>query len=174
MNKPHKIKHAKSDSMHMVVPLPVKNPAADKPGRKAQTGAESAPTSTVSLTYGRDLFERWILFLDTLRQRSDNMIEHERQGMPPLLDFKYETILDARGLDRPANYALLRITEVGDDCWEDCVDETKSPVVVVDPRAGHSRPDLKTAKLALRGKSSVLCKAFEHQYHVCGLPISGR
>lgn len=135
MNTPHRAKHANSDSMHTVVPLPVEIPAATKPARKAETGAEA--TSTVSPTYGRDLFERWILFLDTLRQRSDNMIEHERQGMPPLLDFKYETILDARGFDRPANYALLRITEVGDACWDDCVEETKSPVVVVDPRAGH-------------------------------------
>ena len=35
------------------------------------------------------------------------------------------------------NYALLRITEVGEDCWEDCVDPAKPPVIVVDPRAGH-------------------------------------
>ncbi|KNG95033.1 poly(3-hydroxyalkanoate) synthetase [Pseudaestuariivita atlantica] len=81
--------------------------------------------------------ERWVLFLDTLRQRADNMIEHERQGMPPLLHFKHETILDARTFDTPANYALLRITEVGDDCWEDCVDDSKPPVIVIDPRAGH-------------------------------------
>jgi uncharacterized protein DUF3141 len=65
------------------------------------------------------------------------MIEHERQGMPPLLDFKYETILDARRFEQPANYALLRITEIGDDCWADCVDENKPPVIVIDPRAGH-------------------------------------
>jgi len=31
----------------------------------------------------------------------------------------------------------LRITEVGDDCWDDCVDEDKPPVIVFDPRAGH-------------------------------------
>jgi Protein of unknown function (DUF3141) len=88
-------------------------------------------------TYAQDAFERWVLFLDALRERADNMIEHERQGMPPLLDFKYETILDARRFAPPANYALLRIIEIGDDCWEDCVDETKSPVIIVDPRAGH-------------------------------------
>lgn len=87
--------------------------------------------------YPLDLFERSLLFLDTLRERADNMIAHERQGMPPLLDFKYETVLDARRFETPANYALLRISEVGDDCWDDCVDPAKPPVIVVDPRAGH-------------------------------------
>ncbi len=87
--------------------------------------------------YAVDVWQRGILFLDVLRQRANNMFEHERAGLPPLLDFKYETILDARRFDEPANYALLRITEVGDDCWEDCVDPDKPPVIVVDPRAGH-------------------------------------
>lgn len=87
--------------------------------------------------YQRDFFERSVLFWDTLRQRANNMLEHEREGMPPLLDFKYETLLDARRFERPANYTLLRITQVGEDCWDDCVDLDKPPVIVVDPRAGH-------------------------------------
>ena len=90
-----------------------------------------------SRPYAQDAMERWILFLDTLRARANNMIEHERHGMPPLLDFDFETLLDARHFDPSANYALLRITRYGDDCWDDCVDETKAPVIVVDPRAGH-------------------------------------
>jgi hypothetical protein len=89
------------------------------------------------MEYQRDLLERGILFLDTLRQRANNTIEHERACLPPLLDFKYEMLLDARTFERPANYALLRITEVGNDCWKECVDPSKPPVVVVDPRAGH-------------------------------------
>ncbi|MHB1111624.1 MAG: DUF3141 domain-containing protein [Acidovorax defluvii] len=89
------------------------------------------------MEYQRDFFERSILFWDTLRKRANNMLEHERAGMPPLLDFKYETLLDAREFERPANYALLRITQVGEDCWDDCVDLDKPPVIVVDPRAGH-------------------------------------
>jgi Protein of unknown function (DUF3141) len=87
--------------------------------------------------YAIDVWQRSVLFWDTLRQRADNMIDHERAGMPPLLDFRSETILDARRFERPANYALLRILEIGDDCWEDCVDPDKPPVIVVDPRAGH-------------------------------------
>ena len=75
--------------------------------------------------------------MEALRRRANNMLEHERAGMPPLLDFKYETLLDARRFVRPVNYALLRITQIGDDCWDDCVDLAKPPVIVIDPRAGH-------------------------------------
>jgi pimeloyl-ACP methyl ester carboxylesterase len=89
------------------------------------------------LAYQRDVLERTILFFDTLRKRANNMLEHERAGLPPLLNFRYETLLDARQFERPVNYALLRITEVGDDCWDDCVDLAKPPVLVIDPRAGH-------------------------------------
>lgn len=84
-----------------------------------------------------DVWQRGILFLDTLRERADNMLDHEQAGLPPLLDFEYETVLDARGFEPPANYALLRITAVGDACLEDCLDEAKPPVLILDPRAGH-------------------------------------
>jgi hypothetical protein len=114
----------------------------DKPssvvGGFGETSAETTPISPLTLLdYQRDLAERTILFWDTLRQRADNMLEHQRAGLPPLIDFKYETLLDARRFERPANYALLRITEVGDACWDDCVDLQKPPVIVIDPRAGH-------------------------------------
>jgi hypothetical protein len=89
------------------------------------------------LVYARDISERSILFWDTLRQRADNMLAHERAGKPPLLDFDYEILLNARRFPRPANYALLRVTRVEDDCLEDCLREDKSPVIIVDPRAGH-------------------------------------
>ncbi len=87
--------------------------------------------------YQVDTWQRSVLFLDTFRERANNMIEHEEKGMPPLLDFKYEVVLDARTFDRPANYAFLKITEIGDDCLEDCLDPDKPPVIIVDPRAGH-------------------------------------
>ena len=87
--------------------------------------------------YGFDVWQRTILFWDTLRQRANNMLEHERAGLPPLLDFKYETILDARRFEQPVSYALLRITEAGAKCWDDCVDLDKPPVLIIDPRAGH-------------------------------------
>ncbi|GLI25528.1 MULTISPECIES: DUF3141 domain-containing protein [Xanthobacteraceae] len=108
--------------------------------RNAQGSAFSSDPGTFArdfLSYGRDVAERWILFWDTLRQRADNMLAHERAGKPALLDFDYEVLLDARRLERPANYALLRVTRVGDECLEDCLDAAKPPVVILDPRAGH-------------------------------------
>lgn len=88
-------------------------------------------------SYWLDTTQRSVLFLDVLRERANNMLEHERNGLPPLLDFEYETILDARRFEHPANYALLRITGSGTDRIEDCLDENKPPVMIVDPRAGH-------------------------------------
>lgn len=105
--------------------------------RDTTTGTPAGPSLQDLLDYQRDFLERTILFWDTLRKRANNTLEHERAGLPPLLDFKYETLVDARRFEHPANYALLRITEIGDDCWDDCVDPGKAPVIVVDPRAGH-------------------------------------
>ncbi|MGX0877904.1 hypothetical protein ACSSV4_002600 [Roseovarius sp. MBR-154] len=110
--------------------------AVEPPEHAPAPVADDASTGART-PYAQDAFERWILFLDALRERADNMIAHERQGMPPLLDFDYELLLDARNFERPANYALLRITRVGEDCWDDCVDAAKPPVIVIDPRAGH-------------------------------------
>jgi hypothetical protein len=122
-----------------VVVLP--NAAANDTGAERSAAQAVTPSSTLHLfdvlAYQRDLWERSILFLDTLRQRGDNMLAHERAGKPPVLDFDYEFILDARRFERPANYALLRVTRFADDCLEDCLDAAKPPVIIIDPRAGH-------------------------------------
>ena len=44
--------------------------------------------------YQIDFFQRSVLFLDTLRERANNLFAHDIAGMPPLLDFDYEVILD--------------------------------------------------------------------------------
>ncbi len=100
-------------------------------------GAAAHDMPGIDWAYQVDFWQRAVLFLDTLRQRANNALAHDAAGLPPLLDFKYETLLDARRFEHPANYALLRITEIGEDCWDDCVDPEKSPAIVVDPRAGH-------------------------------------
>jgi uncharacterized protein DUF3141 len=106
--------------------------AAVKAGQPAVPTEEPAtqpiPTWLDFAAYQRDVWEHSILFIDTLRQRA---------GKPPLLDFDYELILDARRFEKPANCALLRITRVADVCLNDCVDSSKPPVMVLDPRAGH-------------------------------------
>ena len=50
--------------------------------------------------YAVDFAQRSILFWDTLRQRGNNFLEHERNGLPPVLHFDYETIMDGRSLKR--------------------------------------------------------------------------
>jgi hypothetical protein len=46
--------------------------------------------------YAVDFAQRSILFWDTLRQRGNNFLEHERNGLPPVLHFEYETVMDGR------------------------------------------------------------------------------
>lgn len=84
-------------------------------------------------TYSTDFIQRSVLFWDTIRKRGDNWLEHELQGKPPVLAFDYEVIMDARGFERPVNYALLRIIPPEGTR----IDEKKRPFVIMDPRAGH-------------------------------------
>ncbi|MGO4307372.1 DUF3141 domain-containing protein [Cupriavidus sp. RAF12] len=83
--------------------------------------------------YGVDSWQRAILFLDILRRRGNESAEHERGGMPPVLVFDYEVLIDGRNLPKPVNYALLRI--VPPEAHP--TDPEKRPFVVMDPRAGH-------------------------------------
>lgn len=99
----------------------------------------SCPSSTQEanlgdwLSYATDAFQRASLVLDTLRQRGNAYKTHLEQGTPPLLKFEHELIQDGRTLERPCNYALLRIVpEAGLT-----VDPDARAVIVVDPRAGH-------------------------------------
>ena len=83
--------------------------------------------------YSIDFWQRWVLFMDTMRVRGNNMLEHHRKGMPPLLDYEYEIVLDARNFPRPVNYSLLFIKPP--EGMEPR--PGKRPVLVIDPRAGH-------------------------------------
>jgi hypothetical protein len=83
--------------------------------------------------YATDCLQRWMLFADTLRQRGNNFLAHERAGKPPLLVYDFETIVDGRKLARPVNYALVRIVPPDGVV----IDGTKRPFIIIDPRAGH-------------------------------------
>ena len=108
---------AKQHRAEATSPEPSQRPVA-KAASAMRQGAELEPPANRSrfgivpgqirnvVDYQRDVLERTILFWDTLRQRANNMLEHERAGLPPLLNFKYETLLDARQFEQPANYAL--------------------------------------------------------------------
>ncbi|MCC7325715.1 MAG: DUF3141 domain-containing protein [Burkholderiales bacterium] len=73
--------------------------------------ATGAPTWTDWMSYAVDATQRSILFWDTLRQRGNNFVAHTQAGLPPLLHFDYENVVDGRTLKRPVNYAgrFLRV-----------------------------------------------------------------
>jgi poly(3-hydroxyalkanoate) synthetase/tellurite resistance protein len=84
--------------------------------------------------YWLDTTQRSILFLDALRKRGNNYIEHIRKGKPPVLAYDYEMVMDGREFEvRPVNYALVRIIPEKNVK----VDPKKRPLVIIDPRAGH-------------------------------------
>jgi pimeloyl-ACP methyl ester carboxylesterase len=116
-------------------------------------------------SYLIDAAQRWVLFWDVLRQRGNQYWEHLAKGQPPVLVFDYETILDGRSLDRPVNYALVRILDrrcrpqpqkpAGASSPEDACGRgapghdrrhpvgvepqlsNPRPIIIIDPRAGH-------------------------------------
>jgi pimeloyl-ACP methyl ester carboxylesterase len=83
--------------------------------------------------YAVDFAQRSVLFWDTLRQRGNNFVEHTRAGLPPVLHFDYEMVLDGRTLERPVNYAMVRMVPPQGVT----VDAKRRPYVIIDPRAGH-------------------------------------
>lgn len=137
-------KWSRSESVSLVELRPSADPPTQPraaPGAVAEVGPEKAATTSVQpadlWNYSIDAWQRSVLFWDVLRQRANIMLDHEEAGMPPVLTFQYEMLVDARRFERPANYALLRITTVGEEHAQDCIDEAKPPVIVIDPRAGH-------------------------------------
>ncbi len=118
-------------------PMPSENESSARDTAETSSLPGSAQNWISFSDYLIDAAQRNILFWDTLRQRANNMLEHERQGLPPLLKFKYEEVADAAEYDPPANYKLLKILEVDDICLDDCLDPEKPPLMIIDPRAGH-------------------------------------
>lgn len=109
---------------------------ADAQGGDANPLGLSLPFGDVQnawFAYAIDTMQRSILFWDAMRQRGNIYLEHRAQGEPPILDFAYEIVLDARTFSRPANYALLRVLPKPGMT----VDPGKRPFIIVDPRAGH-------------------------------------
>ncbi|MBA2125707.1 3-hydroxyalkanoate synthetase [Hyphomicrobium methylovorum] len=84
-------------------------------------------------SYSIDAWQRGILFLDVLEQRSSGYYEHAAKRAPHVLKFGCELVLDGREFKRPVNYALVRIVPPEGQS----PDKFKRPFVIVDPRAGH-------------------------------------
>ncbi|MDX0803022.1 DUF3141 domain-containing protein [Sinorhizobium medicae] len=98
-----------------------------------QSSIPTIPTLSDAYTYALDAWQRSILFLDVMRQRGAQYEEHTAQTAPNVLDYEAELVCDGRKLDRPVNYALVRIVPPAGAV----IDPLKKPFVVVDPRAGH-------------------------------------
>jgi pimeloyl-ACP methyl ester carboxylesterase len=83
--------------------------------------------------YVTDAMQRSALVYDALRKRGNGYVHHIESGMPPVLDFKYDVIVDGHTLSSPVNYMLLKITPPEGVV----IDENRAPVMIIDPRAGH-------------------------------------
>lgn len=105
-----------------------------------------------AVEYASDVFQRSILFADTIRRRGNQYLDHLRQGQPPVLAFSYDILLDGRELTPPTNYYLARIrdrrsfssashhqsgTERRSTSQIAAPAVERRPVIIIDPRAGH-------------------------------------
>jgi len=94
---------------------------------------DNGRASSNGYDYAVDVFQRSILFWDTLRRRGNQFVEQAKRGSEPVLHFEYEMLLDGRAFSRPVNYALLRIVPPQGVV----IDDKKRPYLIIDPRAGH-------------------------------------
>jgi pimeloyl-ACP methyl ester carboxylesterase len=61
--------------------------------------------------YWVDAAQRSVLFMDILRKRGNNYLDHLYKEQPPVLVFDYDMVMDGRTFERPVNYALVRICD---------------------------------------------------------------
>jgi hypothetical protein len=106
-------------------------PVAD--AAATRVGGQPTHAFTDAWAYWSDAWQRQVLFLDAMRQRSEVAFDHKARGKPPVLAFRYKWVIDGRTLDDPVNYALVQILPPP----EAPTDDVKRPFVVFDPRAGH-------------------------------------
>jgi Protein of unknown function (DUF3141) len=104
--------------------------STDKP---AISGGTLPGVFASAFEYLVDTGQRSVLFLDVMRQRGVQYSEHIAKTAPHVLDYDVELIVDGRNLERPVNYALVRVAPPSGVE----IDIRRRPFVVVDPRAGH-------------------------------------
>jgi pimeloyl-ACP methyl ester carboxylesterase len=83
--------------------------------------------------YATDFWQRTALFFDILRQSGNQQEEMTSRPVNAVLIFDHEIILKGTELPRPVNYGLVRVEPPpGSE-----INDTRRPVVVIDPRAGQ-------------------------------------
>ncbi len=100
--------------------------------------------------YWIDSMQRSVIFMDVMRKRGNNYLEYLQDGMPPVMTFNYEIVMDGRTFERPVGYALVRIIDRRKTAEQIKKEEEdrrskhrsgssipKRPIIIFDPRAGH-------------------------------------
>ena len=114
-----------------------------------------------AMEYMVDAAQRSVLFWDVMRRRGNQYREHLAETAPHVLDYEVELLIDGRTLDRPVNYALVKV--VPPSTVE--LDPTRRPFVIVDParRAwpGHRRlQGRQRDRRGVQGGASLLLRRF--------------
>ena len=104
--------------------------------------------------YCQDAAQRSVLFMDIVRKRGNIYLEHLQKGQPPVLVFDYEMILDGRTLERPVNYALVRILSRRDESRADRRQSSTAPTAA-------SRSERRDEGTPRRHRASVASQAPE-------------
>jgi len=86
-----------------------------------------------AVDYSLDAWQRSILFLDILRQRGNTYFAHNARRAPNVLHYEFELVMNGLELERPVNYALLRMLPPAGGTS----DARMRAFIVFDPRAGH-------------------------------------
>jgi pimeloyl-ACP methyl ester carboxylesterase len=118
--------------MKPTIPNPIGSTGAMLEKMPAVVTAAASPALD-AWSYWVDAWQRSLLFLDVMRQRSERYQEHAAKSAPHVLKFECDLVIDGRKLQKPVNYALVRIRPPQGVI----TDQKKRPFVVVDPRAGH-------------------------------------
>ncbi|RCV91041.1 DUF3141 domain-containing protein [Billgrantia montanilacus] len=103
------------------------------PPEEAMTFLDPFGFGRAAFDYWRDAVERSVLYMDVMRERGNQYLEHIEKSKPNVLGFEAEVVMDGRTLPRPVNYELMRILPPSNVE----LDLQSRPFVVVDPRAGH-------------------------------------
>ncbi len=83
--------------------------------------------------YVTDAGQRWILFLDIMREVGNFAVEQMEGGERLVLVYDFNVVIDGRTLERPTNYLLVQIQPPEGVQ----TDPTLRPYMIIDPRAGH-------------------------------------
>jgi len=115
---------------------PESNTTAKSSEAAPQTGSFFMwPMSTIRAAneYATDFWQRSLIFADILRKSGNQQADMTSRAVNAVLIFDYEVIMKGTELPRPVNYALVRVVPPKGTQ----IDDTKRPVVVIDPRAGQ-------------------------------------